>query len=117
MGLSEADADKWPPLLEEIAAARLAVATRPTAPVVDHPEYVTRLRHRQKRLAKDEIEQLMAAYRAGLTVYQLARQFGCHRTTVSACLKSQDTRMRRTPPSREQIEEAMRFYEDGFTSS
>jgi lambda repressor-like predicted transcriptional regulator len=58
---------------------------------------------------------LIVDYRTGLTVYQLAARFGCHRSTVSRCLKSNGVRMRLTPPSKEQIEEAVGLYESGLS--
>ena len=115
MGLSEWDAEKCSPLLEQVTAARLGTLAPSLSTPVDDRPMSKRIRQRQKRLSEDEIEQLVAAYRAGLTVYQLAKQFGCHRTTVSGCLKAGGVRMRRTPPSEEQIEEAARLYESGLS--
>lgn len=115
MGLSEADANKWPPLLEQIATARLGTSMPSPSTSVDDRPLVRQIHQRQKLLSEDEIEQLIAAYRAGSTVYQLAKQFGCHRTTVSGCLKASGVQMRRTPLSHEQIEEAVRLYEAGLS--
>ena len=48
---------------------------------------VSRMIQEQKRLSDEEISLLIAAYKDGKSTYDLARQFGCHRLTVSAILK------------------------------
>jgi len=45
---------------------------------------------KQKYLNVEEINLLIAAYLGGKSVYALAEQFGCHRTTVSNVLKKHD---------------------------
>ena len=87
----------------------------PDDPPREHVEYATRIRQRQKRLDENEIERLIAEYRTGLTVYQLATRFGCHRTTVSECLKARGIQMRRRPLCEEQIIEAIRLYQSGLS--
>jgi uncharacterized protein (DUF433 family) len=41
---------------------------------------------RQRRLSPEEAERLVGAYRKGVSVGELARSFGQHRSTVSAIL-------------------------------
>ena len=113
--LSEAHAEKWPVLLEQIATAKLSVAIQAAPPITDDREYATRIRQQQKRLDENEIERLIAEYRTGLTIYQLATRFGCHRTTVSECLKARGIQMRRRPLCEEQIVEAIRLYQSGLS--
>jgi hypothetical protein len=48
---------------------------------------VRSLRQRQRRLERDEVEELAAAYRAGLDMKALAQSFGVHRTTVAGWLR------------------------------
>jgi DNA invertase Pin-like site-specific DNA recombinase len=49
----------------------------------------------QKRLAPDEVAQLIAAHRAGTGVKKLAFQFGIHRDTVHNILSRQGALRRR----------------------
>ncbi len=69
----------------------------------------------QRRLTAKQVEQLIAGYKAGSTVYQLADEFGCDRTTVSKKLKDAGITLRRTPPAEEQIDEMVRLYESGLS--
>ena len=113
--LSEAHTEKWRPLLEQIDLVKLGTAA-PVSPTADKYKSTKRISQRQKRLDVDEIEQLIAEYKTGSTVYQLAAKFGCHRTTVSECLKTHGVRMRLTRLTEKQIDEAVRLYESGFSS-
>lgn len=76
---------------------------------------VNKLVQKQKILSAEEISELVIAYKSGLTVYQLAKQFGCHRTTVSQHLKTQGVKMRNRPLSEAQINEAVRLYKSGLS--
>jgi|GEM_PF-1057899 len=77
----------------------------------------TKIRQQQTRLDESEVVRLIAEYRSGSTVYQLAARFGCHRTTVSECLKHHGVPMRMTRLTSEQIDEAVRLYESGLSSA
>ena len=48
-----------------------------------------RMIQQQKRLNAKQIARLVEGYNSGKSVYELAEQFGCHRTTVSRQLKLQ----------------------------
>ena len=41
----------------------------------------------QKRLSDDEIRQIAEKYSSGSSTYELAAEFGCHRSTISRVLK------------------------------
>lgn len=58
---------------------------------------------------------MVILYQQGLTVYELADRFGCHRQTVSRQLKSCGVRMRLAGMTPGQIDEARRLYESGMT--
>jgi hypothetical protein len=68
-----------------------------------------------RRLQADEVEQLIAGYRAGATVYELGDRFGIERRTVSVILHRHQVPMRRRGLSSEQIDEAVRLYEEGWS--
>ncbi len=94
VGLSDAHAEKWPPLLNQIASAKLrAAAPRTRSTTVDYGT-VARLSQRQKHLDESETERIIALYQSGSSVYELAEQFGCHRQTVSRRLRSRGVQMR-----------------------
>ena len=111
--LSRADADKWPPLLKQVALAK-AGCVRPIQPSIDDEhEAVSQLRQQHKRLTDAEIDQLVIAYREGSTVLELAARFDCDRKTVLRFLKLHcvETRYRRL--NEEQIDEAVELYGRG----
>jgi AraC-like DNA-binding protein len=87
----------------------------PEAPTTPDYRIAGKIRQQQRLLNEAEIAQLIAGYKAGSTVYQLAAQFGCHRTTVSRWLQSHGVRMRPMLLSDQQIEQATHLYQSGFS--
>lgn len=74
-------------------------------------------RQPQRRLKPYEIEALIAAYRDGMTTMKdLARAFGIHRVTVSAHLRSSGGQARGQGLHDEDVPEAARLYEAGWSS-
>lgn len=74
---------------------------------------INKLIQYQKRLSNQEIDQIVEDYKSGLNIYQLAKQYRCHRTTISYHIKEQGIRMRNRPLSEAQIDEAVKLYESG----
>lgn len=74
-----------------------------------------RKRTTQPRLSDEKVGEIVKAYEAGKTVYELAAEFSCHRVTISAALKRQGVVLRRTSPTAEQIDEMVRLYESGLS--
>jgi lambda repressor-like predicted transcriptional regulator len=70
---------------------------------------------RAKQLKDQEAQAVIAAYEAGATVYQLGRQFGIARQTVSKILHRHGITMRMGGLGPEQVDEAARLYEAGWT--
>jgi hypothetical protein len=87
----------------------------PTAPAP--PPTNQRRPERIRHLELDQVEKLIAGYRAGATVYELGDLFGMDRKTVSRILRRHDVRMRRTGLLPEQVDEAARLYEDGWSTA
>ena len=50
---------------------------------------VSEIRQQQKDLSDDEIQQIAQRYTEGASIYELAREFDCHRGTISRHLKQQ----------------------------
>jgi DNA-directed RNA polymerase specialized sigma24 family protein len=61
------------------------------------------------------VEQLIAGYRAGATVYTLSSQFGIDRRTVGAILKRHGAQTRWRRLSSAQIDEAIELYGSGWS--
>ena len=112
VGLSDAHAEKWSPLLKHAAMAKEGTAA-PRRSMFDGWN-VVKLRQHHKRLDDREVEQLVAAYLAGSSVYKLAEQFDCHRETVSRRLKSRGVQMRHLTVTKEQIDTAEHLYASGL---
>jgi len=113
--LSEANAERWPPLLKQVALAKEG-CSRPAQPsIADGYEAVSQLRQEHKHLTDSEVDQLVIAYREGSTVLELAARFDCDRTTVMRHLKLRcaETRYRRL--SEAQIDEAVALYGHGMS--
>lgn len=70
---------------------------------------------RARQLGSDQVEQLIAAYQSGSTVYELAKMFGIERRTVSAILHRHDVPMRRCGLTDDQVGDAERLYDQGWS--
>jgi len=68
-----------------------------------------------RRLREPEIDELVTSYLAGLTVYELARQFSIHRYTVSEILERRGVSRRYRKLSPEQLDLACTLYRDGLS--
>ena len=70
---------------------------------------------RARRLAADQIHELIAGYQSGSTVYELGAQFGIERRTVSSILHRHGVPMRRRGLSPDQVETAIHLYNLGWS--
>ena len=84
--------------------------TKPAPPLVDRPKF-----RRARQLDANQIQELIAGYQAGATVYELASQFGIERRTVSNILHRYQVPMRRRGLSPEQVDEAIHLYNLGWS--
>jgi transposase-like protein len=66
-----------------------------------------------RKLSTAEIDKLVQQYKSGATVYELAEQFGIHRTTASLHLHRHGVTLRRRGLDPSQIDHAVRLYADG----
>ena len=74
----------------------------------------TRIEQSQKRLTDEEIGLICSAYRSGKSTYQLAREFGCHRNTISNALKSKGIEV--TKKSKLDVVDVATLYEQGYAT-
>jgi len=91
---------------------------REKLPRLDTPQPTPTRRDRPRRvrqLGNDQIEQLIASYRSGLTVYELGDRFGIERRTVSSILHRHGVPMRRRGLSPDQVDEAVHLYNLGWS--
>jgi len=68
-----------------------------------------------KVLKGAEIERLAEAYLSGKTVYELGREFGIHRATVSIILKRHGVPMRRQRLGEEHFAEVFQLHQEGMS--
>jgi DNA-binding CsgD family transcriptional regulator len=69
-------------------------------------------------MSEEEIKLLVEGYRCGETTYQLARQFGCHRLTVSNVLKRRGVNVTKCTAQRQlDAEDVIAMYGDMCTSA
>ncbi|MEU0470702.1 hypothetical protein ABZ215_42475 [Amycolatopsis sp. NPDC006131] len=91
---------------------------REKLPSLDTPEPTSTKRDRPRRarqLRTDQIEQLIAGYQAGATVYELGDRFGIERRTVSNILHRHGVPMRRRGLSPDQVDDAIYLYKLGWS--
>lgn len=87
----------------------------PTGSAPLRPTRLDRRPGTAKQLDEQQVQTLIAGYLAGATVYELGEQFGIDRRTVSQILHRNEVPIRRRGLSREQINEAVRLYEAGWS--
>jgi hypothetical protein len=113
--LSEANADKWLPLLYQVSAAKNGTE-RPVGPsIADGYEAVGMLTQHQKRFNDDEVAEIVTGYRAGATILELAARHACDRKTVIHHLKLHCVEIRHRCMDRAKIDEAVHLYESGLS--
>ena len=111
MALSTADTNKWLTLAE----ARLK-SQQPEKNTSSDYLLLGPISQRQRRLTETQVIDMVARYEKGATVYELAAEFDCHRTTVAARLKKVGVPMRLQPPTSETVDSMVRLYESGLSS-
>ena len=110
MALSTADSNKWL-LLKEGHRERQT----PEVPTTSDYQLLGPIRHRQRRLTEAQVVEMAVKYQAGSTVYELAGEFGCHRTTVADQLKKSGIVTRGQSPTPETIESMANLYASGLS--
>jgi len=94
VGLSTPDSNKWLTLLK----ALLEGQKQGDSTVSDY-QLLGSLRQRQRRLTDAQVTEMAEKYQMGATVYELAAEYCCHRTTVAERLKKAGIAMRGQSPT------------------
>jgi DNA invertase Pin-like site-specific DNA recombinase len=110
VALSTADSNKWSLHIED----RLERQTPEDHTSSDY-QLLGPIRQQQRRLTKAQLTEMAARYEEGATVYELAAEFGCHRTTVAERLKKAGISMRGQSPTPEVIDSMVRLYASGLS--
>ena len=111
MALSTADTNKWLTLVEAHLKGQKSEEVHPSS---DY-ELLGPISQRQRRLTEAQVVEMAARYEEGATVYELAAEFDCNRTTVSARLKEAGVAMRLQSPTSETVDSMVRLYATGFS--
>ena len=75
---------------------------------------VCELHYKQKRLSNKEIAEVVAGYKAGKTIRDLAQKFNCHRITISNKLKASGITVCNIPDEN-RIHELIKLYQSGLS--
>jgi hypothetical protein len=94
----------------ETLLRKLPDPTTPAPPPTDRPKP-----GRARQLDADQVQELIAGYQAGATVYELGDRFGIERRTVSTILHRHGIPMRRRGLSPHQVDEAIHLYNLGWS--
>ena len=110
MALSTADTNKWLLLIEGRFEGKI-----PENHTSSDYQLLGPISQRQRRLTEAQMSKMVKRYQEGATVYELATEFDCHRTTVAARLKKAGIPMRLQPPTSETIDSMVRLHESGLS--
>jgi len=111
VALSTADTNKWLTLVEARLRSQSPEEVNPSSDYL----LLGPISRRQRRLTEAQMNNMVTRYQEGATVYELATEFDCHRTTVAARLKKAGIAMRLQPPTSEVIDSMVRLYASGFS--
>src|SRR5258708_38889850 len=96
---------------DQVSALESLLGKLPDLSEPSHTRQEQRTPVRAKQLDAHQVQELIADYQAGATVFRLGDQFGISRQTVSKILRRHGVPIRRRGLSPEQIDEAVRLYE------
>ena len=112
MALSTADSNKWLLLIEGHPERQT-----PEDHTSSDYQLLGPISQRQRRLTEARVIEMVARYEEGATVYELAAEFSCHRTTVSARLRKAGVSLRLQSPSSKDIDSMVILCKSGLSPS
>lgn len=100
VGLLDANSKNYISVVKYLRSHRSASVAEPLDPEITDPilhaeSTVKEIKQIQKVLSKSETKAVIQKYKDGATTYELAKEFTCHRTTISAVLKRNGIKLRR----------------------
>ena len=92
VGLSETYSNNYSIIREYVKNYSPTPIKTPADPAITDLSYdlnstVKTIKQQQKSLSETETRTIIAKYQAGASTYELAKEFGCHRYTISKALK------------------------------
>lgn len=105
MALSSLHSDFYPRALKAGIFKGSSVSVDPTITDLSYDEtaVIRVITQKQRHLSKSEIDQIIELYSEGASTYELASQFGCHRSTISRALKNAGVEVSHKASSREAL--------------
>ncbi len=94
----------------EALLQKLPDPAEPAPPPIERPKP-----RRARQLDTDQVQELIASYQAGATVYELGDRFGIERRTASNILHRHGVPIRRRCLSPEQVDDAIHLYNLGWS--
>ena len=89
MGLSEINSNNYDIILNKVKSTPITPVTGSSVPEYSDNAYniKTEIKQQQKHLSNNEVLEIISKYKAGKSTYELAKEYGCHRRTISDNLK------------------------------
>ena len=89
MGLSEINSKNYDIILDKVKSTPVTPVASSSMSEYSDSNYniKTEIKQQQKHLSDEELELIAQKYLAGVSTYDLAQEFGCHRYTISNNLK------------------------------
>ena len=119
VGLSELDSKNYSRILEVKHRLHLipeVVAKDPSEGREQFNNIITTLRQHPKRLGSKAVEEVINKYGSGISTYQLGKEYGCNRQTISAILKRNNVMPTNRKAQRKfQIEDLICLYNEKKT--
>lgn len=84
-------------------------------PVATAPATAPPVRKTCPRVSPEKATRIVEGYKAGKTVYELADEHRINPVTVSEVLKREGVKLRRQPPTDDQIRQMTHLYESGVS--
>lgn len=91
MGLSEINSKNCDIILDKVKCTPLTPVTDSSIPEYSNNAYniKTEIKQQQKHLSNKELSEIIVKYNSGVSTYELAKEYNCHRRTISDNLKKQ----------------------------
>ena len=99
-------------LVSRLAASQPALVANATA---QRQSPSVRQRQTQRRLTKEQTQQLGIDYESGASMQELAARWSLHRTTVAAQLRQAGVPLRRQGIPADRLAEAIKLYGEGWS--